>query len=498
MSEDVKVQLENIPMNEEAPPDYSNPNFETAVDEPNVLVVNQQSEPVPIDSKQSRFNNFKRQLPIFISGFILCLMIFLILSAFSKSGSSSSFASENPVSKCSKRLIGYYRGYENRKITEQQIEKLTHIIFNGIKVEKDGRVQFSDDETRFSFLDMKNKARVMKSDVKIMFSTDHYSSNRAHVTEVMNDSKTRKQWIDSISAFIVEQQIDGVELYYRWPITETENENYLFFVRELRYKFERMEKLTRRKTPYLISIAAPPLVWSGDDTMLIQELLDYADFLNIETHNYYGPWKENGKTGPSGPLYSTSTNYSIDWTLKAYVCKTEMASRLNFVILFYGVSWMKVNDHSLSTDGVYKTYDKNPETSSNLFWTPWRKFIENGWNLTLTSWHNASRTPYIWNSENRKLFTFENERSLIEKMKYAKEKNIGGVSIDHVEYDDDSNTLLNAVTSVDLCSGEKFEKDEIRYECGNSNSKRIYNIYNSAELKFNFLGISVLFLFYFI
>ncbi|EFO90533.1 hypothetical protein CRE_08271 [Caenorhabditis remanei] len=496
----MKVSFENVPTNEEAPPDYSNPNFETSasVDEPNVEVVNQQSEPVLTGSKQSRFNIFKRQFPIFISGFILCLMIFLILNVLSKSGSSSSFASENSASKCGKRLIGYYKGYDSRKITEQQIEKLTHIIFNGIKVEKDGRVQFHDDTTRFSFLDMKNKARVMKSDVKIMFSTDHYSPNGTHVTEVMNDSKTRKQWIDSISAFIIEQQIDGVELYYRWPYTDTEKENYLFFVRELRYKFERMEKLTRRKAPYLISIISPPSVWPDGESVILQELLNYADFLNIETDNYYDPWKENGKTGPVAPLYSTNNNYSIDWTLKAYACKTEMASRLNFVILFTGVAWAKVNDHSSSTDAVYKTYDKDPGDSSTESYTKWRKIKENGWNLTLTSWHNASRTPYIWDSENRKLFTFENERSLIEKMEYAKEKNIGGVSIDHVEYDDDSNTLLNAVTSVDLCSGEQFEKDEIRYECGNSNVERSYNIYSSAYLTFNFLSISVLFLFYFI
>ncbi|KAF1768948.1 hypothetical protein GCK72_000761 [Caenorhabditis remanei] len=498
MSEDVKVHFENIPINEEAPPDYSNPNFETSANETNVVVVNQQSEPARIDSKQSRFNNFKRQFPIFISGFILCVIVFLILKALSIGGSSPSLVSENPALKCGKRLIGYYKGYDSRKITEQQIEKLTHIIFNGINTEKDGRVQFHDDNARFSFLDMKNKARVMKSDVKIMFSTDHHSSNQARITEIITDSKTRKQWVDSVSAFIVEQQIDGVELDYSWPYTDTENENYLFFVRELRYKFERMEKLTRRKTPYIISIAAPPLVSVDEESLLIQELLDYADFLNIKTENYYGPWQENGKTGPCGPLYSTNSNYSIDWTLKKYACKAEMASRLNFVILFTGATWVKVNDHLSSTDAVYRTYDKNPDASSTLLWTPWRKFKENGWNMTLTSWHNASRTPYIWDSENRKLFTFENERSLIEKMKYAKEKNIGGVSIDHVEFDDDLNTLLNSVTSVDMCSGEKFEKDEIRYECGNSNSGQTYYIYNSAELKFNFLIIFVLFFFNFI
>lgn len=43
-------------------------------------------------------------------------------------------------------------------------------------------------------------------------------------------------------------------------------------------------------------------------------------------------------------------------------------------------------------------------------------------------------------------------------MKYLAAKNLGGVIVEHIEADDDENTLLNAVTSVDLCSGPKYKK----------------------------------------
>lgn len=38
---------------------------------------------------------------------------------------------------CQRRIIGYYRGRGNRKITEAHIEKLTHIIFDGIQIRPD-------------------------------------------------------------------------------------------------------------------------------------------------------------------------------------------------------------------------------------------------------------------------------------------------------------------------------------------------------------------------
>lgn len=86
-------------------------------------------------------------------------------------------------------------------------------------------------------------------------------------------------------------------------------------------------------------------------------------------------------------------------------------------------------------------------------------------NLLSANWHNATQTPYVWNPKNQTLLTFENKRSLEEKVKYVIERNIGGITINSIEDDDDLNTLLNVITATNKCSGPKNKIDEIKFEC---------------------------------
>lgn len=306
-------------------------------------------------SKFHRQREFvKRHYPGFLIGLLVCLLIFLLCNVSAKKAVQPTDKTD-----CNKRIIGYYGGWSHLEITEYQIKKFTHIIFNGIKLEADGRIKFNDDKTRLLFFDMKNKTREMKPDVKILFSTDNYSDNKEHVAEMMIGSKTRREWIISITGFIIDQQIDGVELYYRWPETEEQKRNYVFFIRELRYKFENIQKMTKRNVPYIISVLAPDADWHEDDDVLLHEILDYADFLNVETDSYYGSWRPDRElTGPIAPLYAKEGNKSVDFTMNAYACKTSLPSRLNFMIAFSGTHWIEVDDHIGLTSPVYRNASK--------------------------------------------------------------------------------------------------------------------------------------------
>ncbi|PIC29158.1 hypothetical protein B9Z55_020842 [Caenorhabditis nigoni] len=66
-------------------------------------------------------------------------------------------------------------------------------------------------------------------------------------------------------------------------------------------------------------------------------------------------------------------------------------------------------------------------------------------------------------------------------MKYVKKNGFGGVAMTRLNYDDDQNTLLNAVTSVDLCSCEgrslfgtftKTKRDEMELYTNTKCSKK--------------------------
>ncbi|EGT37739.1 hypothetical protein CAEBREN_23160 [Caenorhabditis brenneri] len=267
-------------------------------------------------------------------------------------------------------------------------------------------------------------------------------------------------WIDSISSFLFEHRLDGVELFYRLPLSKEDKDNFVFFVRELRYKLESMRKTTSRQTPYIVAVYASPHSWAVKGESLVSDLLPSVDFFNVETDNFNAPNLETGVTGPLSPLYSKN-DQSIDSKMRAYVCIAKEPSRLNFIVPFRGVSWKNV-EYPLENEEQYRTVRMKNESGNALAWRDFKK----EWDLSSAVWDEKSKTPYVWNPKNRSLLTFENERSMREKMEYMISKNLGGITVDRVEWDDDSNTLLNALTSIDVCpGGPKFKKNEVNYYC---------------------------------
>ncbi|EGT34340.1 hypothetical protein CAEBREN_14308 [Caenorhabditis brenneri] len=295
---------------------------------------------------------------------------------------------------------------------------------------------------------------------------------------VLNTSRKQDDFSqnDSVALFLLEEQLDGVEIVYRWPKTSEDEKNFASFVRELRFKLEKVEKLAERKVPYIIGILSHSYDWTSEDVPLLDDILNYVDFLNVETNNFYAPWhRENEMAGPLSPLYSFGNdNKSIDSTMNAYTCKTMKPSKLNVILTFGGAHWENVSIDNTQSDDLFFNIDVLVTYSGTSYrWQKhsgtsyaWRSLETLGLNLEEASWHNVAKSPYIWHPNRRSFLTFENETSLEEKMEYILSKNLGGVTIDRIDQDDDWNTLLNAVTSMDMCSGSKFKKEEVKYDCG--------------------------------
>ncbi|CAL2046379.1 unnamed protein product [Caenorhabditis brenneri] len=480
------ADLENLLPSHGIPVEYVTTTDGTVAKEPSVCVKTKKK--IKMKKKSTKGNEFFKEgfqqgyyqqsietlAKGILIGLLLSLVFFLVLNTSRKQDDFSQNVPDDNNSKCHKRIIGYYNGA--RKITQQQIKKLTHIIFNGIQMQKDGKIDFGSDEQKLMFLDMKNKAKNMKSNVQLMFATDAYKDNNKLVAPVMAEPKSRKTWINSVALFLLEEQLDGVEIVYRWPKTLEDEKNFASFVRELRFKLEKVEKLAERKVPYIIGILSHSYDWTSEDVPLLDDILNYVDFLNVETNNFYAPWhRENEMAGPLSPLYSFGNdNKSIDSTMNAYTCKTMKPSKLNIILTFGGAHWENVSIDNTQSDDLFFNIDVLVTCSgTRCRWQKhsgtsyaWRSLETLGLNLEEASWHNVAKSPYIWHPNRRSFLTFENERSLEEKMEYILSKNLGGVTIDRIDQDDDWNTLLNAVTSMDMCSGSKFKKEEVKYDCG--------------------------------
>ncbi|UMM16215.1 hypothetical protein L5515_013324 [Caenorhabditis briggsae] len=195
-----------------------------------------------------------------------------------------------PASKCGKRIIGYYSGWERRTISESQVSKLTHAIFVAIRMFKNGQIAFHNTEYSGRFLDMKKKARLVNKDIKVIIGVGG-KGNSQFFSPVFADGKKRKTLVKSISNFLFTQKIDGVEIDWTYPFAEAQDRNTtVSFLSELRTELKLLEHQKNLTEPFLISMLTPQIIWDQLDGYDLKGIAQQVDFMNLISYEYYGIW----------------------------------------------------------------------------------------------------------------------------------------------------------------------------------------------------------------
>ncbi|UMM16249.1 hypothetical protein L5515_013345 [Caenorhabditis briggsae] len=336
---------------------------------------------------------------------------------------------------CPKRVVGYFTEWEKSELRKEQLQKLTHVIYLFVPLQENGTIDSEKEWSDSRFGDLKNKALSLKPALKVMIGVGG-NGVRFEFRQIVSDDTERKALVDSITSFIVEHDLDGVDVFWKWPFKHTRI-SYVKFLRELRTSLDTLRYKMYRQVPYIISIIAPR-IHSEFDGFDLEEIMQIVDFVNVLTYDYF---YTTHKVGPLSPLYGGREG-NVDRTMKYLTCMTENPSKLNLGVAFYGTTY-NVTD-SLFDKSFDNLWISKDSKTTGPFGTSWSQISSN--EKALAKWDNASRTPYTW--DGRKFFTFENERSMREKMEYAKEHNIGGIVVWVIDQDDDKSTLLNVVYSV--------------------------------------------------
>ncbi|CAI5444876.1 unnamed protein product [Caenorhabditis angaria] len=398
---------------------------------------------------------------------------------------------------CGKRIVGYYTGWGDREITEDQLRKLTHVIFAFVELEGNQNLKFgkvavddtsdkSDSRAEARFLDMTRKARKVESGVNVLFAIGGWD-NSQYFSSSCSNSESRSRLVDNIIKFIDMYNIDRIDIDWEYPnIDGADKDNHVQLMREIREKLDDLQEKKGRKQKYLITMATAAGEWNLRKGYDFDNLLKYVDFLNIMTYDYYGAWesKWGAYTGPPSPLYygtidGFSGKLNTDFTMKYYSCKTKKSKQLSMGIPFYGRYWDNVLDSIDGKDGMWRTAEEKNGKFEGGF-VGWRNLERQGWNKGASIWHDKTKTPYILNGGARKFLGYENEQSIQEKINYAIDKNIGGLMVWALDLDDDSDTLLSLVSSADLCSASSNQNP---YNCVPIDDVRWWTPENSDETK---------------
>jgi len=306
--------------------------------------------------------------------------------------------------------------YEGFTPSEIPLDNVSIVVYAFLKPLPNGTVVYGDpyaDEINLKGL---QELRKENRDVRFLVSVGGWTFSENF--SMIGSEPERRAFAESLLAILREYDLDGVDIDWEFPCwVPNGGEEFLALIKTLR------ETLG---DGYIITVTAPdPAIASCVDWSKIGGLVDY---IGLMTYDYcLGP----NFTYFNAPLYGPeSVNETVSW----YLGRVP-AGKLLLGIPFYGRAFTGVPGKNF---GLYQSFEN---VTDEVPYSSVVKLIEN----CSVLWSDEARVP--WAYCNGTFLTYENRRSVAEKVHYALSKGLGGVMVWQITEDTvgDRHPLLGAV-----------------------------------------------------
>jgi len=334
---------------------------------------------------------------------ILVLILFLVSSTQLSAQSISNF-----------HIVGYYSG-STIPIDSFETNKLTHLIFCFGNL-KGNRLHINsaiDSATIKRMVEMKAKNPGMK----VMLSLGGWGGCKT-CSDVFNSRTGRKEFAQSVKEISAYFKTDGIDLDWEYPAIKGVPGH--TFRKEDRVNFTALLKELREVNGELfeISFAAGGFTSYIDSSIEWKKIIQYISFINIMSYDLVHGYSTI--SGHHTPLYSTpqqkeSTDNAVKMLLKAGIPANKLVIGAAFYGRFFQI--MEVNDVDLYMPCKFSHGFSSKYMSDSLS-------INNGFEKR---WDEVAKAPYAINVKRRLLATYDDERSIALKTKYAVKNKLGGI-----------------------------------------------------------------------
>src|SRR6187402_1210429 len=312
------------------------------------------------------------------------------------------------------RIIGYYAG-PTSTVDSFETDKLTHLIFcfghlegNKLKI---GSAE--DSATIKKMVKLKSK----HPDLKIMLSLGGWSGC-GPCSDVFNTEVGREDFALSVKDISTYFKTDGLDLDWEYPAIKgfpghtyrpEDKTNFTALLKELR---------AVNGKNFQISFAAGGFTTYIDSSIEWKEVIKYTNFINIMTYDLVHGYSK--VSGHHTPLYSTpqqieSTDHAVELLLKEGVPAAQLIIGAAFYGRYFQIDEGKPVD---LYEPCHFTHGFSSKFMSDSLST------ENGFEKR---WDDVAQAPYAINSKRRLLATYDDERSMAIKTKYAVDHRLGGI-----------------------------------------------------------------------
>ncbi|CAH0716963.1 unnamed protein product, partial [Brenthis ino] len=272
--------------------------------------------------------------------------------------------------------------------------------------------------------------------LKIIVSIGGWNEGSAKYSKMAGDPKLRNVFVKSAVNFLTIHNLDGLDLFWDHPtkrggVPEDRN-NYVSLIKELSEAFE----------PKGFLLTGSLRSNSGEMNSLynLEHVNYYLDFLHIMGYEFHGSWDE--VIGANAPLHgkdegdTLNVEYTIKYLLKLGVTPNKIILNLplfgkTYILTNPGVKGIVYGETATKAVGF-----SGPFTAEDGFMGYNEICLElaNKTSQWVEGWHERSNTPYLWDDD--RFISYDNPRSIANKVAFALDHGIGGFAAWTITTDD--------------------------------------------------------------
>jgi chitinase len=307
-------------------------------------------------------------------------------------------------------VLGYYPAWQRWSFPAEKVDfmRVTHIAHAFAWPEADGSI------SGYSYFDYPELIeRTHEAGKKIIISFGGWG-NGDGFSPMVSNTTSRTQFVENAKNFCLDHGYDGVDLDWEYPTTASDRVNLTKLVEELRTAFNTID------STMLVTIAVPAGTWIGGryDFVKLNELLDW---IGCMTYDFHGSWTDHA--GHNAPLYAPENEPegSADLSINYLMAQGVAAGKILLGLPFYGRVFNASRLYGPATGG------------DEILYNDVVKIIDNGWTY---HWDDLAKVPYLTNSSNTKLVSYDDTVSVRIKCEYVCDNKLGGVKIWALGMDD--------------------------------------------------------------
>ena len=330
------------------------------------------------------------------------------------------------------RVVGYYAG---RTIAPDsfEVEKLTHLIWCFGHL--DGNKLSIANATDSSIIQQMVALKQRNPKLKVMLSLGGWGGCE-HCSAVFSSDSGRKEFAQSAKALNDFFKTDGVDLDWEYPVVKgfpghayspDDKNNFTALVKTLRETLNPANE---------ISFAAGGFTSYIDSAIDWREAIKYVDFINVMSYDLVHGYSKI--SGHHTPLYSTpqqieSTDHAVTLMLNVGVPENKIVIGAAFYGRFF----------KMTSAGPVDLYQPCEFVTGFSY-----KYANDSLIGFTRKWDNIAKAPYAINEQRKLIATYDDERSVALKTRYALNKNLGGIMFWQLYDDKFTRGLLDAITIV--------------------------------------------------